>query len=47
MMEMQIFLCQFLRKFDVELVEGQNVEVNPLITLRPNEPVSLRLKLRK
>lgn len=46
MMEMQIVLCQLLRKYDLTLVPGQEIEIKPLITLRPKEPISIRLTLR-
>ncbi len=35
MMEMQIALVMLVRSFEFELVEGQEIEAEPLITLRP------------
>jgi len=46
MMEMQIILCQMLRKYDVKLVEGQTIDVQPLITLRPRYPIKIALERR-
>lgn len=47
MMEMQIILCQMLRKYDVKLVEGQDIGVQPLVTLRPRNPIKIALVGRK
>ncbi len=43
MMEMQLVLAQLLRRFDLTLVPGQEITPLPLITMRPNEAVRMRL----
>jgi len=43
MLEMQVFLVQFLRKFDVALSEETQAKIKPLITLKPEFGMKLKL----
>ena len=44
MMEMQLILASLLQKFDFEFAEGQNVEMHPLITLKPKQNIKLKMR---
>jgi cytochrome P450 len=46
LMEMQVVLAQMIRKFRFELLEGQLIEGQPLITFRPKYGIRMRLKAR-
>lgn len=46
MMEMQLILVQLLRRFDLELSPGQEIEPQALITLRPKNGLLMRLSRR-
>lgn len=46
MMEMQLVIGEFLRRYDVELVDNQEIIAFPLITLRPKHGIKVRLKKR-
>ncbi|RYF74689.1 MAG: cytochrome P450 [Cytophagaceae bacterium] len=46
LMEMQILLTFFLRSFDFELVNAASIKPKPLITLRPNRPIQVKLTIR-
>ena len=45
LMEMQLVLSQLYHYFDFELI-SENINVLPLITLRPQEPLLFRIKAR-
>jgi len=47
MMEMQLVLAEIVRRFDFTLVSEQNIEIQPLITLRPKEGIWIKLKEHK
>ena len=47
LMEMQILLTFFVRTFDFELLNASSIRPKPLITLRPNRSVQMRISLRK
>ncbi len=44
MMEMQLILAAMVQSFDFELVEGQHIVMEPLITLRPKYGIRLKVK---
>lgn len=44
MMEMQLILVRMVQRFEFDLVEGQNVEMRPLITLQPKNGIWMRIK---
>ena len=44
MMEMTWFLIRFVQRFDFTLMENQNIQMDPLITLRPKNGVKIRLQ---
>jgi cytochrome P450 len=46
LMEMQILLTFFVRTFDFHLANTAAIKPKPLITLRPNRPILVRLSLR-
>jgi cytochrome P450 len=46
LMEMQLILIRLLQHFDFQLVEGQTVELEPLITLRPKEGIRMNVSKR-
>ncbi len=46
MMEMQLVLAEMVRRFDFELVPDQQIELQPLITLRPKNGVLMKLYRR-
>lgn len=46
LMEMQILLTSLIRQFDFQLVNAAAIKPKPLITLRPNRPIQVRLALR-
>jgi len=43
LMEMQILLTFFVRTFDFQLVNAAAIKPKPLITLRPNRPIQVKL----
>lgn len=43
MMEMQLVIAQMIRQFDMEIVEGQTIRPLPLVTLRPEFGIKMRL----
>ena len=43
LMEMQILLAMLVRSFDFQPVENQRITPQPLITLRPKQPVRMKL----
>lgn len=45
-MEMKIFLSLFLREFDFKLEEGKGLDLEAMVTLRPRDGLSVRLKKR-
>ncbi len=45
-MEMQLVLATMLRRYDVQLVDNQEVELLPLVTLRPKYGIRMQLKKR-
>ncbi len=46
MMEMQLLLALLVRRFDFTLTDGQQVEMQPLITLKPKEGIWMTVKKR-
>ncbi|MEZ4885658.1 MAG: cytochrome P450 [Chitinophagales bacterium] len=44
MMEMQLILAAMVQNFDFELIEGQKIVMEPLITLRPKYGIKLKVK---
>lgn len=46
-MEMKIFLSLFLREFDFKLEEGKGLDLEAMVTLRPRDGLSVRLKKRE
>lgn len=46
MMEMQMIVIAMIRHFDLELMPGQNIDINPLITLNPKNGIYMRLSKR-
>ena len=46
LMEMQILLTFLIRQFDFQLVNVAAIKPKPLITLRPNRPIQVRLAVR-
>ncbi|XWW44875.1 cytochrome P450 [Fibrella sp. USSR17] len=46
LMEMQILLTFFVRTFDFQLVNAASIKPKPLITLRPNRPIQVKLTPR-
>lgn len=44
MMEMQLVLAHYIRRYDVSLVPGEEVEMLPLVTLRPKKGIQLLLR---
>ena len=47
LMEMQLVLATMLRRYDFELMPGQNIQKKALVTLRPYPGVVMSLKRRK
>ena len=45
-MEMQLVLAEMIRVFEMELVDNQDIDILPLITLRPKNGILVRLKER-
>ena len=45
-MEMQIVVAMIMRRFKLELTSIENVQMNPGVTLRPDESVFMRIKTR-
>ncbi|MEL6864902.1 MAG: cytochrome P450 [Bacteroidota bacterium] len=46
LMEMQLIIAALLDQYDIELVAGQEINILPLVTLRPKEGIQIRLKKR-
>ena len=44
MMEMQLLLALIIQRFDLDLVQGHRVDLEPLITLRPRHGVPMHLR---
>lgn len=44
MMEMQLLLSSLVRNFDFKLVENQQIELEPLVTLRPKYGMKMKLE---
>jgi cytochrome P450 len=47
MMEMQMALAMLLRKFDVSITSAEEPELSSMITLRPKEAITARLRPRR
>jgi len=43
MMEMQMTIARMIQSFDLELIEDQHIKMAPLITLRPEKGIRMRL----
>ncbi|MEP4094164.1 cytochrome P450 [Reichenbachiella sp.] len=46
MFEMILLLVQFVKKFEIKPLSPRTIEFNPLLTLRPNQPMNVRLLKR-
>lgn len=46
LMEMQFVLSMMVRRYQFELVEGQSIDINPMITLRPRYGLKARIRKR-
>ncbi|MGK0387724.1 MAG: cytochrome P450 [Maribacter sp.] len=46
LMEMQFIIAMMVRRYKFELVEGQDIDINPLITLRPKNGLKARITKR-
>jgi cytochrome P450 len=46
MMELQLTLATLAQRFRVELAPGPPIGVQPLVTLKPDKPVLVKLQLR-
>jgi cytochrome P450 len=46
MMEMQLALARLVPRYDFQLAEGQSIELQPLITLRPKNGIMMKFDLR-
>lgn len=47
LMEMQFVLAMMIKRYKIEIVPNQKIEMNPLITLRPRYGIKVRVKKRK
>lgn len=47
LMEMQFVLAMLIRRYKFELVQDQQIEINPLVTLRPRYGIKVRVKKRE
>jgi cytochrome P450 len=45
-MEMQIVVAMIMRQFKLELISAENIQLNPGVTLRPEEAVLMKIKTR-
>jgi cytochrome P450 len=45
-MDMQLLLAELVRQFDFELATSHAVEPEPLITLKPEYGIKMRIKCR-
>jgi hypothetical protein len=43
-MEMQLVIAMIIRKFNLEIVEGQTIRMLPLVTLRPEFGIKMNIK---
>ncbi len=46
LMEMQFVLMEMLRRYTFEVVPGQDIDIKPMITLRPKNGIKMRIKRR-
>jgi cytochrome P450 len=46
MMEMQLILSMFAKRYRFEVVKDQKIEVQPLITLRPRNGIKVKIHKR-
>ncbi len=46
LMEMQFVLTEMIRRYKIEIIKDQKIELNPLITLRPRYGLKCRVKRR-
>ncbi|MGB1647454.1 MAG: cytochrome P450, partial [Crocinitomicaceae bacterium] len=46
MMEMQLILSMFVKRYRFEVVKDQKIEVQPLITLRPRNGIKVKIHKR-
>jgi len=47
MMEMQMILIEFVRNFDFELLNPEDIKLKTLITLQPENPIKMRVTKRQ
>jgi len=47
LMEMQFVLAMMVRRYTFELIPNQQIEMNPLITLRPRYGIKMKVRKRK
>lgn len=46
LMEMQFVLAMLIRRYKIEVMPDQQIEINPLVTLRPRYGIKVRVKKR-
>jgi cytochrome P450 len=46
LMEMQIVVAMIMRRFKLKLISEEKIQLNPGVTLRPEENVFMRIKSR-
>ena len=46
LLEMQLLVYHLLKRFEFEFIEYQKVEMEPLVTLRPKNPMMMRIRKR-
>ena len=46
-MEAELVLETMLQRYRLSLGEGQNIKLNPLVTLRPEPDIQMRIERRK
>ena len=47
MMEAQLVLATILQRYHLSLIEGQQIKLNPLVTLRPEPDIQMRINRRE
>lgn len=46
LMEAQLIVARILQRVDLELVSGQHIDVDPVVTLRPSAPIRMNVRPR-
>jgi cytochrome P450 len=47
LMEAQLIVARILQRVDLELVSGQHIDVDPVVTLRPSAPIKMRVTKKR